>query len=108
MRKKRCAGEHATVTAVTVAKTTCMAYHFDDFQSRKHNLKNIRGWIMLCNPPHTDLSVDKIGSDHYVCSKGFMVFVISKMDVMPELSASHMEDDKSEERTIPLTKKKCS
>ncbi|GFO19811.1 hypothetical protein PoB_004631600 [Plakobranchus ocellatus] len=32
----------------------------------------------------------------FVFEKGFMVSAISKMDVKPELSASHMEDDKKQ------------
>ncbi|GFO02788.1 hypothetical protein PoB_002929300 [Plakobranchus ocellatus] len=42
---------------------------FRPFQRLKRQLEKCREWITLCNRLHTDLNMDKIGGDHYVCSK---------------------------------------
>ncbi|GFN92385.1 myosin regulatory light chain interacting protein a [Plakobranchus ocellatus] len=44
----------------------------------KIQLEKCREWIRLCNHPHTDLSVDKTGGDHYVCSKAKVVKGVSR------------------------------
>ncbi|GFO23187.1 hypothetical protein PoB_004969200 [Plakobranchus ocellatus] len=84
MRKKICASDTCNSDSRYSSEDYMSGVTFRSFPKPKTQLEKCRGWIRLCiSPteydlsysdinPHTDLSVDKIGSDYYVCSKTAM------------------------------------
>ncbi|GFN78666.1 hypothetical protein PoB_000517200 [Plakobranchus ocellatus] len=70
MRKKRCAlgtcNSDSHYSSEDYMSTSGVTFRI--FPKPKTQLEKWRKWTRLCNRPHTDLSVYKIGGDDYVCS----------------------------------------
>ncbi|GFN80484.1 hypothetical protein PoB_000699000 [Plakobranchus ocellatus] len=64
MRKKRGAWGTCNSDSRYSSEDYMCGATFRPFPKPKSQLEKYRGWIMLCNRPHEDLSVDKIGGDH--------------------------------------------
>ncbi|GFO12338.1 hypothetical protein PoB_003884300 [Plakobranchus ocellatus] len=79
MRKKRCTWGTCNSDSRYSSEDYMYGVTFRPFPKPKAHLGKCRGWIMLCNRPHTDLSVDKTGGDQNVWSKSIFTGLLGKI-----------------------------